>query len=337
MRYVLDQLISSLEQGRTAVLGAIVSSSGSAPRTSGARMLVMADGKLAGSVGGGAVEGACQAEAKKLLENSRTYAELSFELSATAAAEQGMVCGGSISVLLHKVEPAAVIQFQQLRRAHQKGSRPLLLTLLPCREAPPFVMTFGAGDDSSVPDGLKEIVSAKSRRAPFSINYQGQDIFVEPLVHPGTVHLAGAGHVALATAYLASYAGFEIVVMDDRLEFANAERYPQAKQVRVLKNFENCFTKLGIDDYVVIVTRGHLHDRDVLAQALHTDAGYIGMIGSRKKRQAVYTSLLDAGFTESDLQRVHSPIGLAIGGETPEEIGISIVAELVKVRAGINR
>ncbi|HKJ64369.1 MAG TPA: XdhC family protein, partial [Desulfopila sp.] len=90
---------------------------------------------------------------------------------------------------------------------------------------------------------------------------------------------------------------------------------------------------LGVDDYVVIVTRGHLHDRTVLAQALRTDAGYIGMIGSRRKRAAIYTTLKNDGFTDTDLARVHNPIGLPIGADTPEEIAVSIAAELIQVRA----
>ena len=104
--------------------------------------------------------------------------------------------------------------------------------------------------------------------------------------------------------------------------------------MRVLTDFSTCFNQLGADDYVIIVTRGHLHDRDVLAQALRTDAGYIGMIGSRGKRQAVYASLREAGYTDDDLARVHCPIGMAIGADTPAEIGVSIVAELIQVRAG---
>jgi xanthine dehydrogenase accessory factor len=121
--------------------------------------------------------------------------------------------------------------------------------------------------------------------------------------------------------------------MDDRAEFANRQRYPEANTIKVLDNFDNCFPELGTDDFVVIVTRGHQYDRDVLAQALKTKAGYIGMIGSKRKREAIYRSLLQEGFTELDLQRVYSPIGLDIGSDTPQEIGMSIVAELVKARA----
>ena len=333
MRHVLETLIAALERGESAILGTIVRSSGSAPRTSGARMVVLPDGSLTGSVGGGALEGACQAEAGKLLADARTFTQLDFSLSAEMAAEQGMVCGGSVTVLLQKLEPAAAALFRALESAYSAGRRPLLFTVLPSDSAPPRLLTLGAGEDDQVPAALRQSLQGRNERAAFTVSHEGLDIFVEPLVHPGIVHLVGAGHVALATAHIAAFAGFEVVVMDDREEFANTARYPEAREVRVLDSFNNCLTGLGPDDYVVIVTRGHMHDREVLAQALRTGAGYIGMIGSRRKRQAVFTYLLGEGFRETDLERVHNPIGLPIGADTPEEIGVSIVAEMIQVRA----
>lgn len=337
MRFVLDSLIASLEKGNAAVLGAIVESSGSAPRTSGARMLVLADGSLHGSIGGGMVEGACQRAARELLTDSRLYREMHFNLSAAQAADEGMVCGGTVRVLLQAIQPTEKERFVALREEYRQGRRPMLLTRLPAADKPPQMLSLGAGRDAEVPDTIREMVGQRLRRAPFVINHGGEQLFVEPLVQPGTVHLAGGGHVALATAELAVYVGFEVVVMDDREEFANRERYPQAREIRVVEGFKECFFALGADDFVVIVTRGHQYDRDVLAQALQTDAGYIGMIGSSKKRKAVYASLEQAGFSAGDLERVHSPIGLAIGSDTPREIGMSIVAELVKVRAGMKK
>ncbi|MDP3428020.1 MAG: XdhC family protein, partial [Humidesulfovibrio sp.] len=120
----------------------------------------------------------------------------------------------------------------------------------------------------------------------------------------------------------------------DRAEFASAERFPQA-QTRVLDSYGDCFAGLaaGPEAFVVIVTRGHVHDAEVLAQALRTRAGYIGMIGSRRKRDAVYALLRGQGFGEADLGRVRCPIGLEIGAETPEEIAVSIIAELIACRA----
>jgi xanthine dehydrogenase accessory factor len=336
MQHILERLIDTLEQGQPAVLCAIIRNLGSAPRTSGARMLVMADGTIAGSVGGGAVEGACQTKARALLHGGSAFVELNFELNATSAAEAGMVCGGSVSILLHRVEPEILSLLQKMRSEYLRGKRPMLLTLLPQGDLPPRLVLLGSEENDEVPAELRAEILRKSRRTPFIALDQGREVFVEPLVHPGRVHLAGAGHVALATARIAAFVGFEVVVMDDRQEFASIERYPEAGKVRVLDSFSDCIKDLGPDDYVIIVTRGHLHDREVLAQALRTDAGYIGMIGSKRKRAAVYDSLRRDSFTDTDLARVHCPIGLAIGADTPEEIALSIMAELVQVRAGMN-
>lgn len=336
MQHILDRLVGALEQGQPAVLCAIIRNLGSAPRTSGARMLVLADGTTFGSVGGGPVEGACQAKARELLRGASGFAELNFALNATSAAEAGMICGGSVSILLHRVEPELLSMLQKMRSEYLRGKRPMLLTLLPQGDLPPRLVLLGSEGNDEVPAELREKILRKSQRSPFIALHQGREVFVEPLVHPGRVHLAGAGHVALATARIAAFVGFEVVVMDDRQEFASIDRYPEASKVRVLDSFTGCIKDLGPDDYVIIVTRGHLHDRDVLAQALRTEAGYIGMIGSRRKRAAVYDSLRRDGFTDADLDRVHCPIGLAIGADTPEEIALSIVAELVQVRAGMN-
>ena len=129
--------------------------------------------------------------------------------------------------------------------------------------------------------------------------------------------------------------GFKTVVLDDRPAFANREVFDSADRIILLDTFEHALQAVELDSqsYVVIVTRGHVHDKTVLAQALRTPAGYIGMIGSRRKRDTIYQALRDEGFTAQDVGRVYSPIGLGIGGETPEEIAVSIVAEMIKVRA----
>ena len=167
---------------------------------------------------------------------------------------------------------------------------------------------------------------------------ENQRFFIEPTFVPGTVFLFGAGHVSQQVAEVAALVKFRTVVLDDREEFANPQRFPKADQIIVLLSFEQAFAGLEIDSdsYVVIVTRGHLHDKTVLEQALRTKAGYIGMIGSRRKRDMLYQTLLSEGFTQEDIDRVHCPIGLNIGGETPEEIAVSIVAELIKARSGID-
>lgn len=339
MHTLWNSVAETLAQGQRVVLCSIVNSSGSAPRTSGARMLVWPDGRIHGSVGGGPVEGATLARARQMLEAGETHAMLSFDLAPSTAAEAGMVCGGAVQVLARILVPAQQDMFARLASLYAQGTRLALVTVLDSGQN--MHTGFWSGDTGvhglNLAADLTGELERKARktRQNFQLATGESTVFVEPLVAPTLLYLVGAGHVALATARVAAWAGFEVVVMDDRAEFASAERYPKAREVRVLENFNGCLADLGPGDFVVIVTRGHVHDRDVLAQALNTQAGYVGMIGSVSKRDAVYDSLLKSGYTQADLERVFCPIGLAIGADTPEEIAISIVAEMIKVRAGL--
>lgn len=211
---------------------------------------------------------------------------------------------------------------------------------LPCKFYPrnisysPQLMSYSAVAKTALAKEIVAQLDKKNCRAPFLLQTEKSEIFVEPLVSPGVVYVVGAGHVGYATAQLARFTGFDVVVIDDRDEFANSDRFKDVQEVKVIESFVDFFGDLSGDDYVVIVTRGHLHDREVLAQALKTKAGYIGMIGSTQKRNFIYQSLIKGGADEGDLNRINSPIGLDIGADTPNEIALSIVAELVKARAG---
>ena len=148
--------------------------------------------------------------------------------------------------------------------------------------------------------------------------------------------ICGGGHVSLALAHVASILDFDITVIDDRPEFANKERFPMVSQVLCM-GFEEALDQLGsrADDYYVIVTRGHAFDRDCLAHVLRGQYAYVGMIGSKGKVAAVMKSLLSEGFPQAQLDGVHSPIGIKLGGQSPAEVAVSIAAELVAERARI--
>lgn len=330
-------VVKTLNTGQSVLLCSIIASAGSAPRTSGARMLVLEDGTSYGSVGGGPVEGKTMAKAQEMLVSQENHLVMPFNLNASTAAEAGMICGGAVTVLLQRITPQEHDFFHTLVDLQAQGTPPALITILENNNL------VGRGW-WSVKTGVQHIKltpaitadlarKAGKSRQNFQLTDQEHVIIVEPLVVPNVLYLVGAGHVAQATALVAHWAGFEVVVMDDRAEFANTKRYPQAKEVVVLDSFEQCLPHFGPDDFVVIVTRGHAHDRNVLAQALKTRAGYIGMIGSVAKRDATYRSLLESGYTQADVDRVFCPIGLSIGADTPEEIAISIVAEMIQMRA----
>jgi xanthine dehydrogenase accessory factor len=159
------------------------------------------------------------------------------------------------------------------------------------------------------------------------------DAFIESLVVPPTVVLFGAGHVSSHIARYARFVHFRVVVCDDRPEYANHERFPDADEI-VVEDFGRAFDRMQIDaySYLVIVTRGHKYDGIVLEQAVRTGARYIGMIGSRRKTLTLLQKLRDKGVPQERLDRVYSPIGVSIGAVTAEEIALSIVCELVKIR-----
>jgi xanthine dehydrogenase accessory factor len=161
------------------------------------------------------------------------------------------------------------------------------------------------------------------------------DVFVEPIVAIPTLYLFGGGHVSLQIAKIATMVGFKTVVIDDRPAFANKERFPMA-DATLVEDLTTVFERLNIDDqsYIVAVTRGHQHDEPVVEQAIRTSARYIGMIGSKRKITRMWKKLIERGADRDRLAQVHAPIGLEIGADTPEEIAVSIVAQLIQARRG---
>jgi len=161
------------------------------------------------------------------------------------------------------------------------------------------------------------------------------EIFVEPVLPPALLYIFGAGHVAYSLYQIAQIAGFDITVIDDRESYANTERFPTARQV-LADDFERACAQLEITDsaYIVIVTRGHRDDMRVLRWAVNTPARYIGMIGSKRKVITTYKELEKEGISLAKFENVHAPIGLEIGAITPEEIAVSIVAEMIALRRG---
>jgi len=164
------------------------------------------------------------------------------------------------------------------------------------------------------------------------------DIFVEPVLPAATLYIFGAGHVAYSLYRSAKVAGFDVNVIDDRESYANRERFPEAKEV-IAEDFDQAMARLSPNEtsYIVIVTRGHRDDMRVLRWAVQTRARYVGMIGSKRKTITIFRELLKEGIAEKLFERVHAPVGLDIGAITPEEIAVSITAELIAMRRGVER
>ncbi len=219
-----------------------------------------------------------------------------------------------------------------------RGAVPGGVSLLLADESGTFVAVMPGENGEDLADGSGEDAMFFGRmlsRAPYYDPYEEGFLYTQPLFGQGVVYIFGCGHVAQKLAAQLALVDFACVVADDRAEFANAERFPTAREV-IVAPFPGVFQRFSIkkQDCIIIMTRGHLSDHGVLVDALKTEAGYIGMIGSKRKVAASFTRLIAKdGFTYADTQRVTAPIGIDIGDETPAEIAVSITAQLIKARA----
>ena len=211
--------------------------------------------------------------------------------------------------------------------------------------------TIGGGCvEAEVWQAAREVMaSEKPRTLSFDLNQDPKydtglvcggtlEIFVEPVLPPPLLYIFGAGHVGYELYKAAGRAGFDVIVSDDREAYANVERFPEAREV-IADDFDRALAGMTPSDssYIVIVTRGHRDDMRVLRWAVKTQAKYIGMVGSRRKAITVFRELTKEGLNPELFERVHSPVGLDIGAITPEEIAVSIVAELIGIRRGVER
>lgn len=247
---------AALDKGEPAALVTIVSTTGSTPQRVGAKMLVYADGRMVGTIGGGCYENDAFWKAKEAI-TSRKPQLVHYELDDDFAQETGLICGGQMSVYIEPIEPSPEL------------------------------------------------------------------------------YVIGAGHVGFHLANMAHEVGFRVHVIDDREKFANAERFPNAVEIAT----EDIPTWIGRTTipphaYVVVVTRGHNNDLDAVRALASRDLRYLGLIGSKAKVATIYDALTQEGIDKALLTRIHAPIGLDIGAVTPQEIGVSILAELIAVKHG---
>jgi xanthine dehydrogenase accessory factor len=249
--------------------------------------------------------------------------------------------------------------FEEIVRMRRAGQRGALATIVHTngsipsfessrmlvREDGGIVGTIGGGCvEADVWAAAREVTEREApRKMIFNLNNEASydnglicggtlEVFVEPILPQPIAYLFGGGHVSMAVAKATSAAGFGIVVIDDREQFANRDRFPMAEQI--FTNFEGAFAQLrpNASSYLIIVTRGHKEDMRVLSWAVRTDARYIGMIGSKRKVLSTYKALEADGYKPEEFDRVFAPMGVEIGALSPEEIAVSITAELVAVR-----
>jgi xanthine dehydrogenase accessory factor len=363
MSDVFSEILRLQERGHRAALCTIISSKGSLPMSGKAKMLVGEDGTMVGTVGGGCLEADVWAEAKRVVK--KDIAKIaSFILTEQHAGESGLNCGGKVEIFIEPVVPQRMHEvFEEIARLRTEGEKGAIATVISSRipaamkERAKLVLRAdgmgvgGIGDGGFIEEHVRQKAEEVMREDYLTVlqfevgDEEAQrwglasgeilDVFIEPIVAIPTLYLFGGGHVSLQIAKIAKMVGFKVVVIDDRPAFANQERFPMADDTRV-DDLYTVFERLKVDDqsYIVAVTRGHQHDEPVIEQAIRTEARYIGMIGSKRKISRMWKKLIERGANPDRLAQVHAPIGLEIGADTPEEIAVSVVAQLVQARRG---
>ncbi len=335
MRELMKKLGACLTAGKSAVMVTVVAASGSTPRGAGARMLVSAEGRLCGTIGGGAVEHKAEAVAGGLLDEGKN-ALREFSLSGEENEGLGMVCGGAVTLSFQYFKGgdcAAAALAERIAGLLDEGGQAWLVLTLTGREQGRSELVF-PGDD---PVRCADLAALPKECALFQ-DADGQTCYAELLRRAGTVYIFGGGHVAQELVPLLAHNDFRCVLLDDRAQFADKDLFPDAHRI-LLTEFDQALRQIRptAADYAVVMTRGHQYDLTVQKQLLATDVGYLGVMGSRQKKEHVFRQLRESGFTERDLARVITPIGLPIGAETPAEIAVSIAAQLIQTRAARRR
>lgn len=344
MRELLKHLTDALAGGRDAVVCQVVETKGSTPQKAGAMMVVGADGRQVGTLGGGCVE--AEVSRKALRRIGEPGAEiLSFVLDHDYAWADGLICGGKMVIAAEAFRgPGASGYFETLSRLLDAGDGLTEAVVVDPKAAglgeriPPGAR-FLFGPDGAFAAGwpLADCPPAVGERiAPLESRPRAQSrggIATMPTLPRVRLVIVGAGHVGQAVADLAAQADFDVWVVDDRAEYTSAERFPRAAR-RIVGPIEETLGSLDVTPhtYALIVTRGHGHDQEALFHLAPTVAPYVGLIGSRRKIKLIFESLRDAGIAEEALARVAAPVGIEIGSQTVPEIAVSIVAELIARR-----
>ncbi len=351
MRELLTQLTLALEQGRDCVYCSVVETRGSTPQKAGAAMLVFADGRQVGTLGGGCVEAEVKRQALKTLagDGEAKTEVLTFCLDDNYGWDDGLICGGRMSILADPL--ASRSEHRQRVRAYYEHFRNIVEAGAGCTEAvavaaevAPIGCRYLFDASGQLIDNLAPIPGSAVpalvvggliplERRPKPTHQHG--VAYLPVLPRITLLIVGGGHVGQAVAKLGADVDFDVWVLDDRDAYANRERFPTASRHLVgdigqqLRTLEPEITP---SVYALIVTRGHGHDEEALYHLATTRAGYVGMIGSKRKIKLIYEDLLARNIPQAALEKVHAPLGFDIGSQTVPEIAVSIVAELIACR-----
>ena len=314
MEKIFLAIVEQLKMGKPCLLATIIASTGSTPRSSGAYMVVGEAGRICGTIGGGSLEYNVILQGQEQIVQQKNFI-YEYTLTMEGSAELGMICGGTCTILYQYLSTDDLPLIQDvLGIIESKEQYWLLLPVLKGK------LQIWRGVSELKSNGL--------------IKIGDNPYYVERFNFDGKVYIFGGGHLAQEVVPVLSHLGFRCVVLDDREEFSKPELFSGAEEVLCVdfKDLANA-VQITKNDYVAVMTRGHLHDADVERFVLKTPAHYIGVVGSRRKAKLTRETLRGEGFSDEQLDRIITPIGLEIGSETPAEIAISIAAQFIQVRA----
>lgn len=334
MNSLIDALQLYMEEEREVVLLTIYGRTGSAPRGAGAHMVVGEEGRIFGTIGGGAIEYEAEQQAIKLLKERHSCCA-HYYLTENEVQDLGMVCGGEVDVAFTYLNPQEHLMKESISFCKMLGDQEETAWLILDITKGSGGFAFYGRKHGTMGMAVPEAVIDNMMSAFGMVEVDGHMYYYERLIQQGRVYIFGGGHVAQALVPALAAIDFSCIILEDREAFCKPELFPQAE--RVLKiNMQRIadFVQITEEDYVCVMTRGHKNDTIVQEQVLKTPARYIGVIGSRKKKAAVFQILKQLGMTDADLGRITTPIGLEIQAETPAEIAVSIAAQMIQVRAG---
>ena len=324
-RKIYDKLINDNDVFLLSVVGSL----GSVPRKIGAKMACFSDGDSVGTVGGGAIEHSAVQLCREL-NSDKVCFNKKFTLNHDDAEKLGMVCGGEVDInfCYVKAYDKNIELFSQIADAIDNRRKMWLITNI-------------NNGEISLCSEEEGIVGAELNRSCDELKTNAATLFedglyIEPLNKTCVVYVFGGGHISRALCPVLSATDFDVVVYEDKEEFANVDDFATAKYV-VCAPFTEINKNIDItsDDYAVVLTRGHKSDNEVIRQILSKHPKYLGVIGSRKKVTFMQEYLRDCGFLKDEIESIYSPIGLPIGAVTPAEIAVSITAQLIMVRSAV--
>lgn len=349
MSELLEQLSRVSASGRPAALATLVAAAGTTPKTAGATMWVGEDGAVLGSVTiGGCVDARVIERAEQVVRSGRPEL-LRMSLGDEDAWELGLTCGGEVDVLVQRVDPSSgdssAVAYAAARTAYEAGRAAIVVAHLDERRDRLALDESGARagtlGDETLDARAVEIATRRLAAGELSgverLSHDEREVvlFFERLAPPETVVIVGASQVAMSLAVFVRELGMRVVVVDGRERMATRERFPAVEEIRVGMPSE-IVESLGVTrrTYIVLLAHDYKYELPVLRAVLRGDAGYVGMLGSRRRGTTIRAMLAEDGLTASELSRLHSPIGLGIGAKSAAEIALAIAAELVAVREG---